>query len=198
MEAVAKMCFGNGIGFSYSPDLCIKTLFERRYGSFVVEATEKIRGEYLGRTTDNPFIAIKGEEIPLSSLKKAWEETLEPIFPTKTEGEKTANIPAYSCHSRPRAQSVNAERFAAPRALIAVFPGTNCEYDTAAPFERAGAAADIFVFRKHYRTGVGGVDKCPCRKDLKLSDTHVPGGFSGGDEPNGSGKFITAVCAIED
>ncbi|NLK39270.1 MAG: phosphoribosylformylglycinamidine synthase [Clostridiales bacterium] len=193
VEAVAKMCFGNGIGFSYSPDLCIKTLFERRYGSFVVEATEKIRGEYLGRTTDNPFITIKGEEIPLSSLKKAWEETLEPIFPTKTEGEKTANIPAYSCHSRPRAQSVNAERFAAPRALIAVFPGTNCEYDTARAFERAGAAADIFVFRNITAQALEESINALAERISNSQILMLPGGFSGGDEPNGSGKFITAV-----
>lgn len=190
-EAVAKMCFGNGIGFTFAPDINAKTLFECRYGSFIIETDKKIRGEYLGKTTDTPYIRINKAKISLDSLMSSWEAPLESIFPTKTAAKSDTKIPSFTCSKRPAAAA--SVKFASPRALITVFPGTNCEYDTARAFERAGAKADVFVFRNITAKALEESISTLAERIKKSQIFMLPGGFSGGDEPDGSGKFITAV-----
>lgn len=187
-EGIVKMSMGNRIGFK--GDIDMKTLFNLKYGAFIVECEEEC-GEFLGVTTDDGKVTIGGEELDIVSLQNKWENTLEKVFPTKVAGFENTKVEAFSCVERPTYAS--AVKTAHPRVVIPVFPGTNCEYDTMRRFEKAGAKADIFVLRNLSAQALGdAVDEF-----VKLLDNAqimmIPGGFSGGDEPDGSGKFITAV-----
>ncbi len=189
-EGVMKMSFGNRIGFKADAiDAC--KLFALNYGAFIIEASSDIDGELIGYTTDDGKITIGNASVAVADLSDAWEDTLERVFPTKVASVKAEKVEAFTCTERAKAH--HADSFARPRVVIPVFPGTNCEYDTMRRFEAAGAKADIFVLRNLDAKALGdAVDEF-----VKLIDNAqlfmIPGGFSGGDEPDGSGKFITAV-----
>ena len=187
-EAVLKMCLGNKLGFKYAKDVDIKDVFGYNYGSFVVEGTD-LDEQLLGTVTDADEISYAGESVVLSELLTAYEGKLEPIF--------ACNIPTPKLkveNFNYKAQSVCAPaiKCAKPTVLIPVFPGTNCEYDTAKVFERAGAKAEIFVINNLTADGVARSVEGFAKKINQSNIVFVPGGFSGGDEPDGSGKFITA------
>ena len=190
-EAVAKMSLGNRIGFKFEKKLSEDLLFYSRYGAFVVEldgdpfTVENVIGETIAEYK----IDCKDYVVDMADIQKKWEDRLEPVFPCniKTE-DKPAKIFTYTTKDPVQ----HASSFAKPRVLIPVFPGTNCEYDTARVFERAGADPEVVVI-KNLSTAALEDSVSYFEKAIKQSQIiMIPGGFSGGDEPDGSGKFITA------
>lgn len=201
-EAISKMAFGNKIGFKFSEEaekaFTDDKLFEASYGNIVLELAnddlsmlEGYNYVVLGSTVKEASIFIKGEELALDELYKAHCSTLEPIFPTKTE-EVKSKIETISYISQGEAKKSSLS-IATPRVFIPAFPGTNCEYDSARAFERAGANASIRVFKNlTYKDIEDSIDTIV--NEIKSSQIiMLPGGFSAGDEPDGSGKFIATV-----
>ncbi len=189
-EGVLKACLGNRIGFAFDKGVSAEDVFAYRYGAFVLELTgEETVGELLGETTEKQEISCGGEAVALEELQRIYEEKLEPVYACNiTAREKKAENVTYSG----KVKAACAIKCARPRVLIPVFPGTNCEYDTAKAFGDAGAESEIFVVRNHTADEVSrSVEEFAAR--MKNSQmVFIPGGFSGGDEPDGSGKFITA------
>ncbi len=189
-EGIMKMAFGNGIGFEYSNSLSTDVLFDYNYGGFILELTEPCDvGVVLGRTVKEEHISYNGESVALSELLSKYENKLESVYNCNISVSDD-KPKAYDCFDR--SPAVCSVKTARPKVLIPVFPGTNCEYDTARAFEDAGAEADIFVIRNTDADDVARsveqfADHC---KNSQI--VFIPGGFSGGDEPDGSGKFITA------
>lgn len=190
-NTISKMCFGNKIGFEFEQEKC---LFKPRYGAFIIEAKEELnidKLEILGNTISEKEIRIsKNEILDLEELIKIWEEPLEKVFPTKTA--KTENkveniISDKKCSITPKI------KVAKPRVFIPIFPGTNCEYDLTKAFEDAGAIVNTSVFRnlkpEHIEESIEEFK----RQINEAQIIMLPGGFSAGDEPDGSGKFIASV-----
>ena len=190
-EAVMKMCFGNSFGFKYDDAITLDEIFGYSYGSFIVELCDDSVsvGKLLGTTTENCAIAYKGEKVCRENLYKAYEDKLESVFPTNAK-ESDKEIPAYSYKATTHTSSVN--KVARPKVLIPVFPGTNCEFDSAKAFMRAGAETEIFVINNLTKEGIANSVESFAEKIKQSQIIFIPGGFSGGDEPDGSGKFITA------
>ncbi len=189
-EAVMKMCFGNGIGFEYNEEFEIDDIFGYNYGSFILElTTEDEIGEVLGHTCLEETIKYGNDEIELSALLDIYENKLEPIFSCNIEqGEKEIEAFSYNAESR----VAPAIKVAKPKVLIPVFPGTNCEFDTAKALMTAGADPEIFVIKNLSASAIAESVEAFAEKVKQSQIIFVPGGFSGGDEPDGSGKFITA------
>jgi len=193
-EGVCKMAFGNKVGVDlYVTD--IKRLFTTRYGAIIVETRNDIKSaELLGFTNPIPEIKVGGEAISLNTLINTWEAPLEGVFPIHSKEQterKNESVPSFSyTHRQPFYPLI---KTAKPKVLIPVFPGTNCEYDSARAFERAGGDADIFVFKNLTPADLEDSIKELSRRIDESQILMIPGGFSGGDEPDGSGKFITAV-----
>lgn len=190
-EAIAKMSFGNKIGFRFTDELSNTELFKPCYGAFVIELEKDVITDerIIGITTNEYIIDAGTYTVDLNELEKAWESKLEPVFPVRTkDSDITVNKYSYEC-TKKKTTSV---KIAKPRVLIPVFPGTNCEYDTAKAFEKAGAIPEIFVIRNltasAIEESVKGFEKSIRNSQIIM----LPGGFSGGDEPDGSAKFITA------
>ena len=204
-EALFKMCVGNQIGLELADDVDVDSLFEPMYGSFVVELSEEadavlaqaaddVAIEPLGTTVEGYVLETADEQIDLSALQEAWEGGIESVFPYRTPSDEAAALPAvepvsFSCGA-PHVYA--GEKIARPRVVIPVFPGTNCEYDTARAFERAGAVADVFVVNNLTPEAVAESSRELARRIRESQIVMIPGGFSGGDEPDGSAKFITA------
>ena len=204
-EALFKMCVGNQIGLELADDVDVDSLFEPMYGSFVVELSEEADAvlaqaaddvviEPLGTTVEGYVLETASEQIDLSTLQEAWEGGIESVFPYRTPADEAAALPAvepvsFSCDA-PHVYA--GEKIARPRVVIPVFPGTNCEYDTARAFERAGAVADVFVVNNLTPGAVAESSHELARRIRESQIVMIPGGFSGGDEPDGSAKFITA------
>ncbi len=189
-EAVMKMCFGNGIGFEYNEEFEIDDIFGYNYGSFILElTTEDEIGEVLGHTCLEETIKYGNDEIELSALLDIYENKLEPIFSCNIEqGEKEIEAFSYNAETR----VAPAIKVAKPKVLIPVFPGTNCEFDTAKALMTAGADPEIFVIKNLTASAIAESVEAFAEKVKQSQIIFVPGGFSGGDEPDGSGKFITA------
>ena len=190
-EGIAKMCFGNHIGFDFSRKLSDTILFKPWYGSFIVELTGEAGygEEIIGRTMPDYRIYGEGYTMQAEALQKAWESKLESVFPCRIKTE-FATIESYSYETKSRkGPAIKAAR---PRVLIPVFPGTNCEYDTARVFERAGADVNVMVIRNLSASDIEASVAAVAAQMKQSQIVMLPGGFSGGDEPDGSGKFITA------
>ena len=189
-EAIFKMCIGNGIGFNYQQNLSVKEIFNYSYGSFILELNcDQNVGKLLGYTTSEYSISYNQVKIDISKLEQAYEGKLESVFPCNIVSENNT-IEDYSYNTN-KVFAPNI-KVAKPKVLIPVFPGTNCEYDSAKAVERAGAQADIFVLNNLTSEGVARSADQFAKKILQSQMIFIPGGFSGGDEPDGSGKFITA------
>ncbi len=187
-EAVFKMCVGNGVGFKFSSAVEMDAIFAPCYGSFLLEMTGETAENVLGVTTASGEIEYKDESPELSTLLAAWEGRLEKVYPTRAGEDVPA--PEYSFMAITRVTPKAS--VAKPRVLIPVFPGTNCEYDTARRFEEAGAEAEIFVIRNQSSAAIAESVEAFAKRVEDSQILFIPGGFSGGDEPDGSGKFITA------
>ena len=159
------------------------------YGSIVLEmVSDSPAGELLGETTKDYMFECCGEKLDMAQLQEIWESKLEPVYPYRKAGANVAE--ASTCQlAAPAAPKVGVAK---PKVIIPVFPGTNCEYDTARAFARAGADPEILVIRNLTPADVA----ASCEALVKAIDDSqivmLPGGFSGGDEPDGSAKFIAA------
>ncbi len=193
-EAIAKMCMGNGFGFKYSDKLSIDDIFNYAYGAFVLEVEDVSLGEYIGEIQDVKNIEYKDTSLSFSSLSKIYESKLEEVFPT-LEKDLNKKYEAFSYgevkYEAPKIKNVK------PRVLIPVFPGTNCELDAAKVMLDAGAETEIFVINNLTKDGLSrSLDNF--ENSIKNSQMiFIPGGFSGGDEPDGSAKFIMAFFKNE-
>lgn len=194
-DTITKMCIGNKIGFEFKANKC---LFKPRYATFIIEAKDKIENkklELLGITTNKKEIKISEDEIlDLEELIKIWEEPLEKVFPTKTNeiNKKIENILYKSAGGAPQVDS-HKIKIAKPKIFIPVFPGTNCEYDLAKAFIDAGGDPKIAVFKNLKQTDI---EESIIAMEKLINESQIimlPGGFSAGDEPDGSGKFIATV-----
>ena len=189
-EAVMKMCFGNGLGFKFDDNMSNKAIFGYNYGSFVLEVTEDVEdGILLGTVCDCGKIKLGDEEVVLSELLGTYENKLEGVFKCNIEDRKTP-MENFSFSATERVSP--AIKVASPKVLIPVFPGTNCEFDSAKAMRDAGADPEIFVINNLTSDGIARSVEEFANKVNNAQMIFVPGGFSGGDEPDGSGKFITA------
>ena len=191
-ESLLNMCAGNEIGIEFEEFDDYSWLFERAYGSIIVETDEVPESDsfdvkVIGTTQEAFEFTFANELVDITSLKQGWESVLEGVYPSQAEG---VNFEPVSSYVEPvLLHSINACK---PKVAIPVFPGTNCEFDTALAFKEAGAVAEIFVVKN--RTSE---DIKQSVKDLSalISNSQIlmlPGGFSGGDEPDGSAKLIAS------
>lgn len=188
-EAVFKMCIGNGFGCRFAENMPLQTIFDYYCGAFVLEVHPDVHdGELIGTVTDDNSFSRGDDAVSLQELLALYEGRLEGVYPTKVKD--SARVETFTAPEIARCASN--VRTARPRVLIPVFPGTNCEYDSARAVEDAGAEAQIMVLNNRTADGISeSVDAFA--KALRSSQiVFIPGGFSGGDEPDGSGKFITA------
>lgn len=193
-EALAKMSFGNKVGVKVTTN---EDLYALSIGSMVVESTCEIGAPNficIGQTTANTTLHINDQIVAIDDAIAAWEKRYAKIYPTTLDNDKTAiSTPTFESDTRIKAR-MSVEK---PKVIIPVFPGNNCEYDCKQAFDRAGADAEIYVFNN--------VNVEATRRSLKeLSEKianaqilMIPGGFSSGDEPDGSGKFIANVLSNE-
>jgi len=190
-EAVMKMSFGNNIGFIGCEGL--EGLWhQKRCGVLVAELCEEVNvpgAVKIGWTTEEPVIDLSGDRAEIAELLALNEATLEKVYPTKAaETEEALPVFGYTggCTAAP------AVKTAKPKVLIPVFPGTNCEFDSARAMEAAGADPEVFVVRNLSAEDVTRSVDAFAEKIAQSQIVFIPGGFSGGDEPDGSAKFITA------
>ena len=189
-EAIMKMSFGNHIGFEFDSKFDINTAFRPIYGSFIIELKDEVNiGTYLGKTIDKYEIKYQSEVIGVDKLESLYEQKLEKVYPANLKTDPVT-IPTVNFENRPSYSPKVS--IAKPKVLIPVFPGTNCEYDTARVFEKAGAKPEIFVINNLNAKGILESAKQVEKIIRECQIIMLPGGFSGGDEPDGSGKFITA------
>jgi phosphoribosylformylglycinamidine synthase len=191
--ALAKMAFGNHIGAEINTTL---DLARERYFAFLIEHAESLPAEFdsleIGHTTEVGTLVLNGEAHTLTELQDAWTRTLEPIYPTQPAEDETATIPEISLFSPSKIQHPKS-KISRPKVVIPSFPGTNSEYDSAKAFREAGADAEILVFRnltaKHIEESIAAL-----AAQIRSSQILMfPGGFSAGDEPDGSAKFIATI-----
>ena len=190
-EAVLKMSLGNGVGLTFDDGCTMDELFGYAYGSFVLELTDnkdKV-GLPLGVTNSDGSLTWREQTVERDALLSAYENKLEPIYPCNIQ-QGEGEIPAFTTESdswkKPLIKS------AKPRVLIPVFPGTNCEYDAAKAMRNAGAEPEIVVIKNQTAAGIAQSVEDVAQRLSQAQIVFIPGGFSGGDEPDGSAKFITS------
>lgn len=188
-EGIMKMSFGNRIGFLAQEGLEVDWYGDRP-GAVLVQTDGPLdQGTLMGITTAKAEIFLGGETVDVDELRLTAERVLEGVYPTQTPAERIL-VPTLS-HAQ-RAPIVARSRVSRPRAVIPVFPGTNCEYDTAAACMKAGIQPEILVVRNSDSKTLG-QSALALEKAIRASQMVIlPGGFSGGDEPEGSAKFICA------
>lgn len=192
-SAVCRMAFGNKTGFTFAQNLNSKDLFAPLQGSFVLELADEnaFDGVVLGTTNDNSVFIIDGTVYTCDDLIEAWAGKLEKVFPTDSgkQAKMYEDVPLY----KERSIFVAKNKVAKPRVFIPAFPGTNCEVDSARAFEKAGADVSVLVVNNLSSSAINEtIDKMA--KEIEQSQIiMLPGGFSGGDEPEGSGKFIATT-----
>ncbi len=190
-EGIAKMGFGSAIGFRFARQLSDDVLFAPCSGGFLLEIKgDAEEGEdVIGQTCAEREIACPQFTLSLEELLGVWSHKLEPIFPCTVDTPNEAVKPINYTRHTDLSPLIHTPQ---PRVLIPVFPGTNCEYDTARVFERAGARPEIFVIRNQSADDMAQSVQMFAKMVRNVQIIMIPGGFSGGDEPEGSGKFITA------
>lgn len=190
-EGIAKMCFGNKIGFQFIEELSERTLFNPCYGSFIVELNDNADKDdcLLGKTTLDYTINTKKCSVNLDDLQQVWEEKLEPIYTSNIE-TNDKDVEKFSFINKSFSSSTI--KVAKPRVLIPVFPGTTCEYESAEAFEKAGAIPEVVIIKN---LSVSDVEESINKIENVIKNSQIimlPGGSSAGDEPDGSAKIITA------
>ena len=200
-EALFKMTLGNGIGVRLDPSIAIDDLFTPAYGSFLVElddyaelpkVTNLVEVGQIGVTCEDYVFEACGETLDLNDLQDAWEGGIESVFPYRSKDD-AAKAPVETVSFEAAKKTVYTGAPAAkPHVIIPVFPGNNCEYDSAAAFERAGADVTTLVINNLTPAAVAESTQALVDEIRRSQIVMIPGGFSGGDEPDGSAKFITA------
>lgn len=193
-EAISKMCFGNKIGFDFDKNITVSDVFRKEYGAIVLEVDkdEQLEGldfEVIGYTSDKEDINVCGASISLGNAIDAWTATLEEVYPTKAESAKKCETYSFERENIIVAKS----KVARPRVFIPVFPGTNCEYDSARVFEAAGADVTVMPFINLTPSDTAETLEKMAQIINQSQIVMLPGGFSGGDEPDGSGKYIATA-----
>ena len=193
---VCKMAFGDKLGFTFEQDLDMNTLFAPMQGNFVVECADALSDKFtdtvlLGTTNDNGVFIIDGEVLTVDELVDAWCSKLEKVFP-QNSGVK-ADMPQDIELYKERSIFICKNKVAKPRVFIPAFPGTNCEVDTARAFEKAGAEVEILVVNNLSPSAINETIDRAVKAINNAQIVMLPGGFSGGDEPEGSGKFIATT-----
>lgn len=203
VEAVSKMTFGNSIGIKINDNITKETLVSPNYGSIVLEISKEADLKELfgdvdfvevGNTIDEYKVSYQNVNIDLAVIEAKWEKVLEKVFPTQTE--KITEEITSSLYNAPKKASPII-KIAKPKVFIPVFPGTNCEYDTAKAFEEVGAETDVFVFRNGSAVEIEDSIKEIVKRIESSQMIMLSGGFSAGDEPDGSGKFVAGVFRDE-
>ncbi len=211
-EAVTKMAMGNRIGAKMEKPAKAKDLFLPLYGSIIIETEENLEGEnfvqgtleFLGTTIEEPKIIVQGKtkastaSIKILDAEKAWEKTLAEVFPPVSSAEPQEELPEFAKGVHVSLSDARANPSfnickKKPRVLIPVFPGTNCEYDMARAFDLAGAETKILVFRNNTSQALSDSLDELVKALKKAQILALSGGFSAGDEPDGSGKYIANV-----
>lgn len=189
-EAISKMAVGNDIGFKFTENV---RLFQKNYGSLILEAAAGVELDFLeiGETIDAPQIEVENAVITLDEIKSAWTEPLEKIFPTQVKNISAQKI-STDLHKAEFLRK-SKTKLAKPRIFIPVLPGTNCEYDSAKVWRQVGGEPKVFVVRNLTPQAVEESISAMAEEISKSQIIMLPGGFSGGDEPDGSGKFIAAM-----
>ncbi len=196
IEAVSKMAFGNQLGVTLEESLAKEELLGKDYGSIIAEvkasevANLSMKIKVIGKVTEKAEFVYGDAVITMNEALKAWSKTLEPVFPTSS-GVKETKIDTglyntsdiYICKNK----------VAVPKVFIPVFPGTNCEYDSTKAFERAGAEVETIVFKNMSATDIKDSVDAFARAISQSQIIMFPGGFSAGDEPDGSAKFFATA-----
>ena len=189
-EAIMKMSFGNGFGFAFNEKLSTEELFGYSYGSFVLEMTDDTEKEnQIGKITKELDFTYGKEKVSCKEIQNRYEDKLENVYRCNIKDD---GVPTENFSFTQKSTLAPAIKCAKPKVLIPAFPGTNCEFDSAKAVRDAGAEPEIMVINNLSADGIKySVERFA--KLLKESQiVFIPGGFSGGDEPDGSGKFITA------
>lgn len=189
LTAAAQCAMGNGLGVKIT---CTdkKLLTRKLYGGILAEAKENPADfTEIGELISEPAFYAADEKVTMQEMLRAFTGTLEGVFPTRT---KESEMPPTNLYAQKRIYTCK-NKVARPRVVIPVFPGTNCEYDSARAFEKAGADADVFVIRNRSAADIEESIAEMKKKIDKAQIIMIPGGFSGGDEPDGSGKFIATT-----
>lgn len=193
---VCKMAFGDKLGFTFEQGLDMQTLFAAAQGNFVLEAADELPADFenavlLGATNDNGVFIIDGEVLTVDELIDSWCSKLEKVFPQNSgvQADMPQDVKLYG----ERSIFINKNRVAKPRVFIPAFPGTNCEIDTARAFEKAGAETEILVVNNLSPAAINETIEKMVEAIGRSQIVMLPGGFSGGDEPEGSGKFIATT-----
>ncbi len=194
-EAVMKMAMGNGLGFSFDCCVTLSEIFGYAYGSFILETDEELDEKLLGVITDDALFTLGGETASLADLSDEYENKLESVYSCNISQNVETEAFSYSLDKSSR--PFPAVKHARPKVLIPAFPGTNCEYDSAKAVSDAGAEAEIIVINNRTADGIAGSIERFADALKTAQMVFIPGGFSGGDEPDGSGKFITAFFRNE-
>ena len=194
---LTKMCFGNRIGFRFAEKYDAQTLFAPLCGSLILEGdilddlkAAGVSAKLLGKTTNEDSIAVNGEALSLEELAQAWLATLESVFPNRAKTK--ASLTDVTLFTQ-RSETAPAIKAAKPKVFIPAFPGTNCEVDSARAFEAAGAEPEILIVRNLTSSDIEETIDAMVKKIDAAQIVMLPGGFSGGDEPDGSGKFIATT-----
>lgn len=207
VPALSKMAFGNGYGVSIDKGISSEILFAPAYGGLLLEVSRDLEGKWdslgirVGTVEEKPVFQYQGESLTLVEAQEIWEGTLEKIFPTKLEAEnkeilwmeQKEKMDLYQVSS----PYICKHKVAKPKVFVPVFPGTNCEYDSKKAFERAGAEVEIQVFRNlsplAIQESIASYEKAMKQAQIVM----LPGGFSAGDEPDGSAKFFATAFQNE-
>lgn len=190
-EGIFKMCIGNSLGFSFAYDISLDDIFGYRYGAFILEFTgNETIGLSLGKTRPTAEINYGGEIVELRDLLLRYETRLEGVYPCNIRTEDKPTIESTFTRTAQILRPTHA--VARPKALIPVFPGTNCEYDTVKAIEAAGALAETVIIKNLSQSDIAQSTEYFSRELRSAQMVVIPGGFSGGDEPDGSAKFIAS------
>ncbi|MGN1468152.1 MAG: phosphoribosylformylglycinamidine synthase [Ruminococcus sp.] len=194
--SVCKACFGNMLGFKFAKELNFDELFAPLSGSLILELAEGAELDKnvlyydLGVTTDDEKITVCAKEFEIRKLIDKWSAPLEKVFPTKAECPEMETSGSLYTERNTKAPAI---KTAKPTVFIPVFPGTNCEVDTARAFEKAGANTELLIVKNltpaHIEETIEKMEELIKKSQMIM----IPGGFSGGDEPDGSGKFIATT-----
>ena len=193
-EAILKMSMGNGFGFKFNDALELNDLFNYAYGSFVVEATADIDGILLGEITDDGKFTYRSDALDVNNVQAIYENKLESVYPMLEKADKKV-YEAFNYESK--AFAAPNIKIAKPRVLIPVFPGTNCEYDSQKVMLDAGADVKTFIINNLTKEGISRSVEHFVDEIKESQMIFIPGGFSGGDEPDGSAKFIMSFFRNE-
>ncbi len=199
-EAVSKMAFGNKLGVKIEHNVDPRDFFGAEFGSIVCEVPDGQMGNLaitytlIGEVTDKGTLEFGSTSIAMDEALKSWTDTLEGVFPTRS-GAASAEVPdgLYDVKENGEQIYVCRHKTAKPHVFIPVFPGTNCEYDSARAFRRAGATVSDLVFKNLSAGDIRESVEAFRREIAKAQIVMFPGGFSAGDEPEGSAKFFATV-----